>query len=65
MYLPVIMILKTKLFGSLLIGAAFGWYSRLKLTSVSGWDEMEKIFRKQFGKIEVEVGISELSIMYQ
>ena len=55
---------KLKLFGSLLIGAAFGWYSRLKPASVSGWDEMEKIFREQFGKIEVEVSISELSSMY-
>ncbi|KAK9942350.1 hypothetical protein M0R45_008020 [Rubus argutus] len=56
---------KLKLFGSSLTGAAFGWYSRLKPASVNGWDEMEKIFREQFGKIEAEVGISELSSMYQ
>ncbi|KAK9932467.1 hypothetical protein M0R45_019705 [Rubus argutus] len=43
---------KLKIFGSSLTGAAFGWYSRLKPASVSGWDEMEKIFHEQFGKIE-------------
>lgn len=52
---------KLKLFGSSLTGVAFGWYSRLKPASVSSWDEMERIFREQFGKVEAEVGISEMS----
>ena len=51
---------KLKLFDSSLTGAAFGWYSRLKPANVSSWDEMERIFREQFGKVEAEVGISEM-----
>nr|XP_011457309.1 PREDICTED: uncharacterized protein LOC105349391 [Fragaria vesca subsp. vesca] len=49
--------LKLKLFGTSLSGAALTWYSRLKPRSIADWPTMEKLFRETYGTIEPEEAI--------
>ena len=58
-------ILKLKLFGISLSGAAFSWYPRLKPGSIADWPTMERLFRETYGTIEPEVGLDSLTQMKQ
>ncbi|KAL6199345.1 hypothetical protein ACLB2K_029129 [Fragaria x ananassa] len=50
-------ILKLKLFGTSLFGAAFSWYSRLKPGSIADWPTMETLLRETYDTIKLEEAI--------
>ncbi|XP_062014510.1 uncharacterized protein LOC133731058 [Rosa rugosa] len=57
--------LKCKIFGTFLSGAAFTWFSKLRLGLVANWPAIEKLFRETFGAIEPEFDLASLTQMSQ
>ncbi|KAF3440708.1 hypothetical protein FNV43_RR18994 [Rhamnella rubrinervis] len=57
--------LKLKHFANSPTSSAFTWFINLPANSIHTWQEMERKFREQFYRIELEVSMVNLSRLYQ